>query len=165
MVFWMILARLLHVLSAFMLVSGMLGRGLTFAGARQATDVVTVNALLQLSERFERLLVRPGSEAVFVFGLATAWLQRQPLLGVSPGGGLSWLQTAVLLYVATVPLVIIILVPRTRQRKLAADLALQQRHITPDLRAALNDRLVLTTRSVELAIILVVLVLMVAKPF
>jgi hypothetical protein len=56
-------------------------------------------------------------------------------------------------------------VPRSRRRRQAVAGAVAQRPITPELRAALNDRPVLVTRAVELLIILLVLALMVLKPF
>jgi uncharacterized membrane protein len=165
MLSWFLIMKLLHILSAMLLAGGQLGRGLAFAGARRVSDVTVTYALLHQSERFEKLMIRPGSEIVFVFGLLTAWLAREPLFGIFTGAGPNWLSTALVLYLLTIPLVIIILAPATRRRRMAAETALAAGCITPELRAALTDRTVLITRNVELVIIFVVVSLMVLKPF
>ncbi len=182
---WALFLKLLHVLSAILFIGGMLGRGLAFAAAGRAaagraaagraaagraaagreTEVTVAYALLNLSERFEKLMVRPGSEIVFVFGLLTAWTEKQPLFGVFQGAGPNWLFTALVLYLLTIPMALLILLPRSRSRQQAAEAALAAGKVTPELRAALGDRTVLVTRNVEMAIILVVVGLMVLKPF
>ncbi len=162
---WFLVMKLLHVLSAFLLIGGLLGRNLTFAEARRAQGVEVAYALLRASERFERFMVRPGSEIVLVFGLLTAWLERLPLLGVLTGARPAWLLVALVLYLLTIPPVFVVLLPRSKQRKQAAAAALAQCQITPDLRAALDNRAVRITRNVEMAIIFAVVCLMVLKPF
>ena len=72
---------LLHVAVAFWFVAGLLGRNITMAKARTATDIGTLEELVDLSGRFERLMVIPGSFAVLVAGLLAAWAQGQPLAG------------------------------------------------------------------------------------
>ena len=83
----MLIMRFLHILSAFWLIAGLLGRWTTFAQARRATGIQPAAALLQLSERFEALMVIPGSQAVLLLGLLAAWLGGHPLLGVLQGAG------------------------------------------------------------------------------
>jgi len=46
----------------------MLGRNVTMARARSATDIGTLEELVDLSGRFERLMVIQGSFAVLVAG-------------------------------------------------------------------------------------------------
>jgi len=45
---------LLHVAVAFWFVAGLLGRNITMAKARTATDIGTLEELVDLSGRFER---------------------------------------------------------------------------------------------------------------
>ena len=47
------------------------------AKARTATDIGTLEELVDLSGRFERLMVIPGSFAVLLAGLLAAWAQGQ----------------------------------------------------------------------------------------
>jgi hypothetical protein len=165
MLSWFLASKLFHILSAMLLVGGILGRNLTFAAARRAAELPVAAGLLDLSERFEKLMVRPGSELVFLLGLTTAWLERQPLLSVFSGARPAWVLISLLVYLVTVPLVVFILVPRSRRRRLALDDALSRDIMTSALRAALDDRSVRVTRNVEVALILVVIALMVLKPF
>ena len=58
--------KLLHVLSAFWFIAGLLGRGVTLSQASKSTDVQTAHALAQLGGRFDRLMVIPGSFAVLL---------------------------------------------------------------------------------------------------
>ena len=72
---------LLHVAVSFWFVAGLLGRNVTMARARSANDLSTLVELVDLSGRFERLMVIPGSFAVVVAGLLAAWAEGQPLAG------------------------------------------------------------------------------------
>lgn len=67
---------LLHVAVSFWFVAGLLGRNVTMARARSANDLSTLVELVEhvdLSGRFERLMVIPGSFGVVVAGLLAAW--------------------------------------------------------------------------------------------
>jgi hypothetical protein len=57
------------------------------------------------------------------------------------------------------------LVPRRKERTRALEEALMQGTITPQLSAALNDKVVVRFREVELIILVVIIILMVTKPF
>ena len=70
-----LLMKLFHVLAAFWMISGVIGRGLTFWQASRARDVQAVHALLQVSEFFERYAVIPLLFAVLVFGLIVTRMQ------------------------------------------------------------------------------------------
>ena len=90
--------KLLHVLAAFWMISGMVGRGLTYWQARKATNVQAVHSLLQLSEFFERYAVIPVAGLVFVFGLIITLLQKWPLFGFLQGAMSNWLLVSFLLF-------------------------------------------------------------------
>ena len=76
---------LLHVAVAFWFVAGLLGRNVTMARARSANDLSTLVELVDLSGRFERLMVIPGSFGVLVLGLLITGATRGPRVGRSPG--------------------------------------------------------------------------------
>jgi uncharacterized membrane protein len=161
----MLIMRMLHILCVIWFISGLLGRWLAYAQARRAADIQTAGALLRLSDRFERLMAIPGSQAVLLFGLITAWLQGQPLLGVLQGARSNWLLVSLALFVSAIPLIIFVLIPRRKLRLSALEAALARGTITPELRAALADRAVIASRVVESLIVAVILVLMILKPF
>jgi hypothetical protein len=133
---------LLHVLTAFWLVSGLVGRGLTLAQAEQTTDSPPMRSLLNLGERFERLMVIPASIAVLLFGLLTAWVQSAPLLGFLHGARSNWLLLSLLLYLSTVLLVPFIFIPRGKVVGAALEEVSAQGAVTTSLRAAFADTVV-----------------------
>ncbi len=161
----MITVRLLHILTSIWFISGLLGRWVAYAQATRATDIQIVGTLLKLSDRFERLMVIPGSQTVLVLGLLTAWLQGQPLFGFLQGGQTNWLFVSLLLFISIIPIVVVVLAPRRKRRLAALDAALATGALTLELRAALADRAVIRARMLELLIIVVILVLMILKPF
>src|SRR5687768_12097610 len=136
-----LLMKLMHVLGAFWMVSGVIGRGLTYWQARKAKDVQAVRALLRLSEFFERCAVIPVSVAVLVFGLILTWMQGWPLLGFLQGSSSNWLLVSSSLFLSILGFVAPLrLVARRRERTRALEEALAQRTITLRLAAALNDK-------------------------
>jgi hypothetical protein len=161
----MLIIRLLHILTSIWFMSGLLGRWLAYAQAQRATHIHTADTSLRLSDRFDRWMVVPGSQAVLAFGLLTAWLQGQPLLGTFGGAPSNWLLISLLLFALPIPMVMGLLIPRRKARVAALDTARTLGTITPELRAALADKVVTRSRMVELLIVVVILVLMLLKPF
>ncbi len=161
----MLIMRFVHILTSIWFVSGLLGRTIAYAHAQRATNVETAGALLRLSDRFERLMVIPGSQLVLVFGLLTAWLQGQPLFGFLQGARANWLLVSLVLFVGATPLILALLIPRRKQRHAALEAARAHGAMTPALRAPLADTVVTRSRIVELLIVAVILVLMILKPF
>ena len=161
----MMIVRLLHILLAFWFIAGLLGRNLTFRQAGRAVEVGVATALLRASEVFERLMVRPGSSAVLALGLFTAWLQGQPIFGFLQGATTNWLLISLVLSLGGVPLVVLVLIPRSKVRARAVAGALSAGIVTPELRAALTDRAVIASRNAELLIVAAIVVLMALKPF
>jgi hypothetical protein len=161
----MLVARLLHIVVAMWFISGLLGRWLTYGQARRAGEIQSASALLQLSDRFDRLMVIPGSQAVLALGLITAWLQGQPIFGALQGASANWLLASLALFVGFTPVVFLVLAPRRRRRLRVAEAALAQGALTGELRAALDDRVVLAGRAAELLVMAIILALMILKPF
>ena len=161
----MLIMRFLHILSAFWLITGLLGRWMAFAQARRAADILPAAVLLRLSERFEQLMVLPGSQIVLVFGLLAAWLGGHPLLGALQGARANWLLISLVLSISMIPIVALLLAPRRKLGRLALEDAVARGALTTELRAALDDQIVLGSRTAEITITGAILVLMVLKPF
>jgi uncharacterized membrane protein len=161
-----ILMKLLHVLAAFWFISGVIGRNFAFWQAGRATNVQAVHALLQVSEFFERYAVIPVASAVLVFGLVITFLQRWPLFGFLQGSSSDWLLVSFILFVGgSLAIIPLRLVVRRKERTRAVEKALVQGTITPELTAALNDKVVIRFRAVELIVLVIIIILMVTKPF
>lgn len=154
----------LHVFSAVWLISGIVGRSLAIRQAARTANIQGVAALAELAGQFERIMVQPGSFVVVALGLATGWFQGQPLFGVLQGSSVNWLLASLVLYLTMIPVVIFVFLPRGRLFGTALDDAVAQGKLTPELRAAFNDRAVAIARAYELLLIVVVLILMVTKP-
>jgi len=67
-----LIMKLLHVLTSFWFISGVVARDFTFWRAARVTNVQAAYTLLQMSEFFERSAVIPGGLIVLLFGLMTA---------------------------------------------------------------------------------------------
>src|SRR5689334_5248196 len=104
--------------------------------------------------------------AVFLFGLIITLLQKWPLFGFLQGSPINWLLVSFILYLG-ISLAIgpLKLVPRRKQRTRALKDALTQGSITPELTAALHDQVVVQFRMVEFVVLVVIIILMVTKPF
>jgi uncharacterized membrane protein len=158
--------KLLHVLAAFWMISGVVGRGLTYWQARRAKDVRVVDALLQVSEFFERYAVIPVSIAVLVFGLIVTWMQKWPLFGFLQGSPSNWLLISFVLFLGiSVVIAPLGLIARRKERTRAVKEALAQGTITLRLLAALSDKVVIGFRIAEFIVMVIVIILMVTKPF
>ncbi|HZP21133.1 MAG TPA: DUF2269 family protein [Bauldia sp.] len=163
--FFISLLKVLHVLAAGWFVAGVVARNGVAVFAARATGFEAMAGLLRAAEFFERRMVIPGSEAVFVLGLAAAWAAGWPILGFIEGAVQNWLLVSLVLYLALIPFIPLLLVPRRRTRTAALDAALAAGRVTPELAAAVADPAVRNFRLAELAVIVIIAILMVAKPF
>ena len=152
---------LLHVAVAFWFVAGLLGRNVTMARARSANDLSTLVELVDLSGRFERLMVIPGSFGVLVLGLLAAWAEGQPPAGSDDW----WMLTSLILFVGLGVLVPTVFLPRGKVFEGALEQARQRGEVTPELRTALRDPAVRNARAAEIVVVAVIVALMVTKPF
>jgi predicted integral membrane protein DUF2269 len=155
---WLVL---LHVVSAFWFVSGLVGRDVTLAAARRSTDIRSVKTLTEAAGIFDRAAVVPGLPVAVALGLLAMWAQ-----GRSPfEDGNWWLTAALLLFASIVVLVPTVWIPRGRVFEAALEDSVRQGEVTPRLTAAFNDRTVLVSRLYERVATAAIVVLMVTKPF
>lgn len=159
---WLVL---LHVVSAFAFVAGLVGRDMSRAFARRQEKIEPFAQLIGLSRWFERNLIMHASHAIILLGLTTAWVRGWPILGVLQGSSINWVFVSLLLYLTTIPLVPLVFAPRGKlfRAKLAA--AQAQGVITPELRAAVDDPVVRAAHIGEGVVTAVIIYLMVMKPF
>ena len=154
--------KLLHVLSAFWFVAGLIGRNVTIAQVRREADLGRLGSLMSVAGRFERWMVIPGSAVVLLLGFATMIAQGRSLLG----DGNRWLLISLILYLALAALVPTVFLPRGKRFEGALEEARDAgASVTPALTAALADPVVAFARRAELAVVALIIVLMVTKPF
>lgn len=157
--------KLAHVIVSILLVSGLIGRWLMLNKADRTDDIRTVRVLLDLASRYENYLVIPVSMLVLLFGLVTAWAQGQPILGFLQGSTVNWILVSLLLFLTIIPVIRFVFVPRGLEFGRALEEATGLGEVTPELRAAFRDPVVAAGHWYEMAVVVVVLVLMVTKPF
>jgi hypothetical protein len=87
------------------------------------------------------------------------------LLGSLQGRGGNWLPISLLLYLSTLPLVVLIFIPKGRRFGAALEESLARGRVTPALVTAFADPLVRAAHVYEAAVVFIVLVLMLARPF
>jgi hypothetical protein len=155
------LLQLLHVASAFWFVAGLVGRDVVLGLARRTDDLGRVRALLDASAPFERRMVIPGSFAVLALGILTWWAQELPLWGE----GTRWVAVSLIVFATMIPLVPLVFLPRGKAFEVALTGAIEAGRVTPELAEAFRDPLVAAARWYELAVVTLVVLLMVAKPF
>lgn len=159
--------RLVHALAGVLLVTGLLGRWVVLAHAERAAranDLSSVHALLAASSVFEQMVIM-SSMAVLLLGLLTAWQVHYPLVDVLTGARPRWLLVSLLLFLSTLPLVPLVFLPKGRRFGTALEDSVAQGHPTPGLVAAFGDPLTRVAHQYEVVVIVVVLALMIAKPF
>jgi uncharacterized membrane protein len=157
--------KLIHILAAFWMVGGLLGRTFALGAARRAPQVPTVQALVQLAGRFENLMVRPGSLLILGVGVLAAWAGGWPVLGFLQGGSSNWVLVSLVLYLTSIPVIIAVFIPRGRIFEAALQEAVTQGSVTPRLTTAFDDRAVAAGHIYEWIIVVVIIGLMVLKPF
>ena len=159
--------KLLHILAGFALVGGEIGRAIAFQRAKKATDIKIVAEMLQLATFFSSKLVSLGGILTVLIGLMTAGAQGGAvlILGFLMGGKINWVLASLILYIMLMTLVFSIVVPRGKAMGQALGAAIGQGKITPELTAAMNDTTLNTSFLIQDVLLLLIVILMVLKPF
>src|SRR5512138_2540939 len=102
--------KLLHVFTAIWMIVGLFGRQIVLHKAGLSKDIREVCTLLPVSAVFEQKMVIPGSSAVMIAGLVTAWAQGWPILGFIQGGAANWVLVSLLLFLTVIPVIALVFV-------------------------------------------------------
>jgi hypothetical protein len=155
-----LLLKLSHIALAMALVAGLTGRWILLRRAAASDDVEESAGIATLAGPFERLVIA-SSMLVRPAGLATAWAQGYPWLGLTTG----WMLLTVILVVPILVLVPTVFLPRGRAFEAAMADARGKGIVTPALRRAWADPAVAFARRYEVVSIAIIVALMVLKPF
>ena len=156
------LVKVLHILSVTAVIAGVVGRALIRARLVRLDDIHIVREFVGLEGHFDQWLVIYGFNATLLTGLLLTWLGHWPLVNA---GVPTWTLVGAVLFLSTIPLVIWVYVPRGKVFSKAFAEALAQKRVTVELRAAFSDQAIRASWLYEYLIFLVVLALMVLKPF
>ena len=158
------LLKLVHALLGVWFVAALGGRWVALSAATRSTDIRAIRGMLTVAARFERMVI-VASLLVLVVGIATAIAQGRPFLGPLQGAPVDWLFASLLIFLSPLPLVPLVFLPRGKVFDAALTDAESKGEVTPALRTAFQDPVVFAAHVYEFAATLVVLVLMIAKPF
>ena len=162
---WYMVFKMLHVMAAIVFVGGVFARQLVRGSARRTSDVQMFASLMQAAGRIEQIMVIHGGNAAVIFGVVLAIMQGYPAFGFLQGASKNWLLASILLLVTSFALIPTVFLPRNRKFEPILSAALAAGRITPELQAAMDDKVVhFAHRYEELSIVLIV-ALMVLKPF
>lgn len=156
--------KLVHALVGVLFMAGLIGRWITLGYAARITELGSFRLVLALSARFERIVIGT-SLFVLMLGLLTAVAQGRPFLGPIQGAAADWLFVSLLIYLSVSFLVPMVFLPRRREFDAALQEAVQAGEMTDRLRLSFRDPALFAGRAYELGAMVVVLVLMIAKPF
>ena len=162
---WSLVLRFLHLASAMIFVGGIFARQFVRSVAYQTDDVRKFAALSEGAGRIEQLMVIPGNLAVIVFGVILARITNAPMLGFLQGAATNWLLLANVLLILGIVAVPVVFVPHGKKFEPILRDALAAGQMTPQLRAELDDPVVKLVHWYEMGSLVVVVLLMVFKPF
>jgi len=160
-----LIIRFLHIASAIVFIGGTFARQVVRSLARQTDNVHKFAALSEGAGRIESLMVIPGNLAVILFGVILALMTGAPILGFLQGASRNWLLVTNLLLVLGFLAVPLVFIPRGKKFALVLQDALAKGEMTPPLRMALEDKTIRFMHLVEMVSLVVIVVLMVFKPF
>ncbi|MEW6401891.1 MAG: DUF2269 family protein [Chloroflexota bacterium] len=160
-----LLVRFLHIATAIWFIGGLVARQIVRSHAKRTDDIHRFAAFREAAERVERTMVMPGSVAVVVVGIFLGFITGAPILGVLQGAPKNWLLVSNLLILMAFLFVPLIFLPWRKKYNLALTDALAKGQITPELRAHVDDVTVRLAHWFELGSTILVVFLMVFKPF
>ena len=162
---WYLIIRFLHIVSAIVFIGGVLARQLLRSFAEKTDNVRNFVALSQAVGRIETFMVIPGNLGVILFGVILALITGTPILGFLQGASRNWLLVTIILLVLGVLTVPVVFVQRGKQFDLVLKDAVAQGQMTPELRAELENKTMRFMYLTQVVLPLVIVVLMVFKPF
>ena len=160
-----LIVRFLHIACAVVFAGGLVARQLSRAMANKAEDPHSIWLVFQATDPIERLMVIPGSVLVLVFGVIIALMTGAPIFGFLQGASKNWLLVSNLLILLIMALIPLVFVPRGKVFQRNLEEAMRRGEMTPELQASIHDPVVRLSHLVEMVVTILVVMLMVFKPF
>lgn len=162
---WYFVVRFLHIITAIIFIGGIFARQLVRSYAKRTNDVQIFSMLSQTAGRIETLMVIPGNIAVIFFGVILTLMTGYPIFGFLQGASQNWLLVSNILLVLGLLAVPLVFLPRGKKFDLVLKAALAKGQMTAELRAELDDKVVQFVHLYEDVSVVIVVALMVFKPF
>ena len=160
-----LIVKYLHIVAVIMMIGGVFARQLVRGVASKSADVNLIAAFTLLARRLDSIMVIPGSNATLVLGVILALMAGLPIFGFLQGATANWLLASNILLVSALGLVFGVFVPYNKKLGAIVQATVTAGRITPELRAALDDKTQAMAHHFEEITILIIAALMVLKPF
>ncbi len=157
--------KFLHIVAVIVSVGGLFARQLLRRQAQKMNDIQSFAAYSQAAGKIESAMVIPGMGAILVLGIVLALMGGSPILGFLQGASQNWLLVSNLLLVGMNAIIPTVFIPSGKKFEPILQEALAKGRVTPELRAAMNDRTVKLAHWYEEIALMVIVALMVFKPF
>jgi len=162
---WYFVIRFLHVLSSIIFVGGIFGRQAIRSTGRKTKDIQTLASYYSAAGAIEKTMVIPGNGAVLLFGVILAIIVKAPIFGFLQGASQNWLLVTNILLIVGGLLVPFVYLPRGKVFEMLLEDAMKKNEITPDLQQHLNDPIIKLAHNFESTMLVLIVYLMVFKPF
>src|SRR5215469_17282590 len=123
------LVKVLHLMAVTAVIAGVVGRALIRARVVRLDNIHIMREFVDLEGHFDQWLVVYGSLATLLTGLLLTWLGHWPLLNA---GVPTWTLIGAVLFLATIPLVIWVYLPRGKVFSKVFAEALAQKRVTAE---------------------------------
>jgi len=161
---WIIFVKYLHIIAAMMMIGGMFARQMVRTSAKNSGDIIIVASLLRAAGNIDQRLVIPGINLVILVGIILAIIAGWPVLGFLQGATNNWLLLSKIVVIAILVVVFGIFVPGNRKLEPLIQAAQEQGQVTPELRQALDNKVIKWAHFFEEAAVIAIIALMVFKP-
>ena len=161
----LLIVRFLHIASAFWFIGGVVARQIVRAYAKRTDNVQRFAIMSEAAGRIESTMVIPGNFAVIVFGVIYGLMIDAPILGFLQGQARNWLLVSNLLLLLGFFNIPLVFIPKGKLFDIALQDALAKGQITPELHAQIDDQTVRIVHFIELAVLGIITILMVFRPF
>jgi uncharacterized membrane protein len=160
-----LMIKFFHIVAVIMAIGGVFARQLIRQQAKKTNDIQLFATFSQAAGKIENAMVIPGMNAVMVLGVILALTSGSPILGFLQGASQNWLLVSNILLVIGLVLIPTVFIPRGKKFEPILEAALAEERITPELHAAMDDKVVQNAHLYQEVSILVIIALMVLKPF
>jgi uncharacterized membrane protein len=162
---WYAALKFLHITAVIVSVGGLFARQLLRQHASNMSDVQSFATFSQAAGKIEKAMVIPGMQAIMVLGIVLALVGGAPIIGFLQGASQNWLLASNILLLGILVIIPTVLVPRGKKFEPILQAALDKGQITSELRAVMNDNAVRLAHLYEEIAVIVIVALMVLKPF
>ncbi|MCJ7771694.1 MAG: DUF2269 family protein [Desulfobacterales bacterium] len=159
------LLKWVHVSLVISFIIGIAGYITYFYQAARETNIKVVHDMVETGDKIHKYFLLWGGILLILSGIVTALRHKVPILGFLTGGEVNWLLATNILLLTYFPLMALIFIPRHKVFHKELHNAIVKGEVTQGLRKAFAGRAIKNGHIYELSVVMVIIFLMVVKPF